>query len=504
MVIPIINVRKGKPGSKGKTTKKPGLEVVKEELNIYDEMAAQVLEKYNQNHDARGRFAPSTGGAAGKIVSPATGSGDLPSWMEAKPKTTVTAPVEEKPGYKPWKKLPDNTYLPDSDGKYPYPDAPKARLDLKPFVGQEKPMEYWAENIGGRSFTDPSLKTRCIRDVKVQGVKAPVAHVWAQKPSSELMAAKWGQEQKAIGVVTAYAKGKHGEPKKMDYSIQPVRATINKEMPLLDADELIARFGHLIEKYNQNHDARGRFAPSTGGAAGGKSVTAPAGMEEMSLYDDILNPERAGDQEFAGQNVKLLNNDSGVPDEEALQVAYELDTLSQKIGNDQLRRVEITELPDQILAECNITYSRTGKNHDLEETIRIDPGQKAGMKQMYAEDRALIAKGEQPWLANGYAANEKQAEKAVMIHELGHGLMAQRVIQMPEKQWADKENPMMGDKKWETAVKTAATLGWQGPSGYGKTDLGECFAESLALLTVKSSTGDKGIDDYVLGAIKHA
>jgi hypothetical protein len=498
-------VRKGKPGSKGKTSKKPGLEVEKE-LNIYDEMAEQVLEKYNMNHDMRGRFAATGRGAGGggAVTAPAAGGGassDLPPWMDAKPKqTTVTAPVEEKPGYKPWKKLPDNTYLPDSDGKYPYPDAPKARLDLKPFVGQEKPMEYWAENIGGKSFTNPNLKTRCIRDVKVQGVKAPVAHVWAQQPSSELMAAKWGQEQKAIGVVTAYAKGKHGEPKKMDYSIQPVRGTVNKEAPLLDADMIIETLGHLIlEKYNRNHDARGRFAATSGGAGGGGVIS----LEE-ALADENAVPKEPQNNYIEvtdGEVVGVIDNQLGIPDEQALEITREIDGIAANAKLQEMHQVTFKELAPQVLAQCEGEWGQENGKTVFKEVIAVNPHAKDYATSRYVEDHMqLQATGKMPWLASANADDANKAYKAVLVHEVAHAKMMEHSLKSPTG-LHNENNPMQGTKTWARLVNEAHTEGWQGPSLYGRKNLGECFAESVSLLTIRGSTGSKKIDDYVVRVI---
>ena len=503
MVIPIINVRKGKPGSKGKTTKKPGLEIVKEELSIYDEMAAAVLEKYNQNHDMRGRFASSGkgGGGGGRVTSPAAGGGsDLPSWMQEKP--AEQPKPQNAAAYIPAKKLPDNTYLPDSNGKYPYPDHPKARVDLKPFVGQEKPMEYWAENIGGKSFTDPSLKTRCIKDIKVQGVKAPIGHVWAQKPSPELMAAKWGQEQKAVGVVTAYAKGKRGEPKMMDYSIQPVRGTVNKSMPLLDADTLLKELSGLLEKYNQNHDSRGRFASGRGGGGGAAS---PAGgvqsLEDALAGKPIEEPKSTLIEVTDGEVVGVIDNQLDIPEEQALEITNQIDQIAANAKLTEMHQVTFKELAPQVLAQCEGEWGEEAGKVVFKEVIAVNPHAKDYAISRYVEDHmALQATNKMPWLASANAPDAEKAYKAVLVHEVAHAKMMEHALKSPTG-LQNENNPMYGTKTWAKVVNNAHEAGWQGPSMYGRKNLGECFAESVSLLTIRGSTGNKDVDDYVVRVI---
>jgi hypothetical protein len=70
------------------------------------------------------------------------------------------------------------------------------------------------------------------------------------------------------------------------------------------------------------------------------------------------------------------------------------------------------------------------------------------------------------------------------------------------KEWADPNNPMMGTKGWANTVNEAHMAGWQGPSQYGRKNLGECFAESVSLLTIRGTTGNKKVDDYVVRVIQ--
>jgi hypothetical protein len=482
-----------------------------------DELSKAVdvlLEKYNHNHGPNGRFAPTGGGGGGggAATAPAAAGGrnsDLPSWMEEKPKPEAkptVAPVQvtpTKPEYKPWVKLPDNTYLPDSDGKYPFPDNAKARLDLKPLVGQERKIEYWAENPGGRSLTKPELRTRCIKDIKVEGVKAPIHHVWAQEPSKELMSAKWGQVQSSNGVITAYAKGKHGEPKTMDYSAQPRGIPVNKEMPLLDADTLLKDLGHLLEKYNHNHAANGRFAPSTGGA------TAHIGGVQ-SLEDALAGktleelPAPTGIEVTDGEVVNFVDNQLGVSDEVAMTYAKEIDTIAGNAKLQNMNQVTIKELAPQVLAQCEGSWENGGAPKLWNEVIAVNPHAKDYAVSRYVEDHmALQASGKMPWLASAYAPDAEKGYKAVLVHEVAHAKCMEHVMRKGDmKEWADPNNPMMGTKGWANTVNEAHMAGWQGPSQYGRKNLGECFAESVSLLTIRGTTGNKKVDDYVVRVIQ--
>lgn len=286
------------------------------EVHKEDELSKAVgdlLEKFNQCHGAKGRFCSGSGGGGGggggggASSSGASSSSDLPSWMRDNKKPAeqpAAAPkVEAKPAYTPGKRLANGTYLPDSNGKYPYPDNYKARLDLKPHVGKEVKMEYWAENKGGKSITNPDLPTRCIKDIKVDGIKAPVHHVWVQEPSKELINAKWGQKQEAIGVITAYAKGKPGEAKTMDYSVQPVRGTVSKGMP--------------IEKFNHCHGPNGRFCSGSGGGgkggggAGGASPAAKPADESSITGEELQAVKQYQGADFAFINTWMRNPDNG-------------------------------------------------------------------------------------------------------------------------------------------------------------------------------------------------
>ena len=537
MVIPIINVRKGKPGSKGKTSKKPGIKVIKGELNIYDEMAAAVLEKYNQNHDSRGRFAASgkgTGGGGGAATMPASGaSSDLPPWMDAKPKPQPqpqpqVQPAQAEKPFKPTRFSPKGVpYGPDGAqgynrgiegvanpesvkpknyhgmGQYltakemEAPLSPNYRKDLAPYVGQRVDMDYQISVHGAHPHT--YKRNACIQKATItlpNNKKARMDHTWTQNPDKVLGDPKnVKQWQKARGTVTTYVKTYGGKTYR-DFSIDDVVVKVQKsDEPLVDADA-------LIEKYNRNHDARGRFAPSTGGAVG------PAGGV-ISLEDALagkMEPVEAPPQFIPvddGRVVTLVDNQMGLQPDEMAPVVKQVDDIAANAKLEHMKQVTFKELDQNVLAQCEGTWYEEGGKLRPEEVIAINPRARDYANQRWAEDHMKIMQNnEMPWLASAHAPTPEAGYKAVLVHEIGHAKMMEHVMKKPVSEWADPNNPMQGDTKWKALTKEAhLERGWQGPSKYGRKNLGEMFSESLALLTIKSSTGDKEVDKYVLGVL---
>jgi hypothetical protein len=58
------------------------------------------------------------------------------------------------------------------------------------------------------------------------------------------------------------------------------RKVIQDETGMFDQNCELTLFQDDVKKYNQNHDARGRFAASTGGGGGGGSATSPAMVDD--------------------------------------------------------------------------------------------------------------------------------------------------------------------------------------------------------------------------------
>jgi hypothetical protein len=592
LVIPIISVRKGKPGSKGKTSKKPGLEIVKDDYNIYDDLAAQVLEKYNMNHDARGRFAASTGGAAGYIASPAMGaSSDLPSWMEEKPKIVAEAdagrakgdfpiqasneigdPSERVPGYKPLipadnppiKKAPEGP-LPDKRGEV-WPEASHARMGLKPYVGEEAEINYEIQ----KPF-DGKKGATCIQNIAVKtsdGHIQYIDHAWVRGDSEMLANSKSLDVQSGTAIITTYSKitprseqrltssrrvsdygidfvsNIHAQPRR-NPKVDPTKTVstavtattkpakdgfgklgtakkpgklsakdkqkildqaFKKEEPLLDADMIIETLGHLIlEKYNQNHDARGRFAPSTGGAAG--KISAPAGG--VQSLEDALAGKPIEDQQPAARlipvedaKVVTLIEDQIDTDEVTMEnVVRDIDGIAANAKLTEMHQVTFKELDTNVLAQCEGSWWTENGKLGWSETIAVNPKAKDYATSRYVEDHMkLQATGQMPWLASANAPDAEKAYKAVLVHEVAHAKMMEHALKSPTG-LANEGNPMQGTKTWAKVVNNAHLEGWQGPSMYGRKNLGECFAESVSLLTIRGSTGHKDVDDYVVRVI---
>jgi hypothetical protein len=140
------------------------------------------------------------------------------------------------------------------------------------------------------------------------------------------------------------------------------------------------------------------------------------------------------------------------------------------------------------------------------ETLQVDlsPAKLALADRGWEQDQwAIKEKNQLPWLASGYASTAEGNRKGLLVHEVGHAVMAEHTLKQPLDKWADPDSPLQGTKEWHTIISTAAAKGWVGSSMYGRQDAGEMFAESLSRLTVVSSTGNKDVDDYVVKVVKN-
>jgi hypothetical protein len=220
-----------------------------------EDLFQQPLTKYNQCHGAKGQFCSGGGGSSGGKG----GGGGAPAAGSSKEL------VE-------------------------HPPVPGARVKLAPLVGQQVTINYWVEKPG-RTGSD-----RCIRDIKVEGHPIEYGHIWAQKAPKEVMKAKYGQPQKALGTVYRYKK-KTG----WDWAIGDLKGVTNKAEPL--------------HKYNHCHGASGQFCSSGGsggkGSGGGGGVGEEPFKQTAGLNSEEYNAVRQyGYTEYAFVNSYLRNKDT--------------------------------------------------------------------------------------------------------------------------------------------------------------------------------------------------
>jgi hypothetical protein len=260
-----------------------------------------------------------------------------------------------------------------------------------------------------------------------------------------------------------------------------------------------SKLGHLfgeVKKYNQNHDARGRFAPSTGGAVG------PAGGV-ISLEDALAGkplqaqPEPYKIEVTESKAITLIDNQLGIPEEEALQITGTIDDLAAEANTKTLKTVSFKELDPQVLAQCEGGWQIKDNKILTEATIAVNPAAREYATSRYVQDHmALVATGKMPWLASAHADDADKAYKAVMLHEVAHAKMMEHTLNSKSKPF-DRKNPMQGTVTWSNVINKAHAEGWQGPSMYGRKNTGECFAECASLLSLKGTTGSESVDRYV-------
>jgi hypothetical protein len=326
-------------------------------------------------------------------------------------------------------------------------DVPNARLDLKPLVGKEVKVTYWAEKPGSGG------RFRCIRDVKVEGTSIQVQHIWVQKPTTELMSAKYGQKQTAVGLVQKYQK-RGGS----DYTIQGFKDVVNKS------------FTEEIFKFNPYHDSsNGRFTTHDGLAAAYTNL-AP-GEIDPALYTE--------------QDVQ--------------QMSAALSAVIRKEGitgfNGKIFLEDMNE-PGRVL-ETQSRYDMSGKSSYYEVQLAIMPGLRIAVKESWKVDSKAVAAGKLPFNSCGYAKTEQDALTATMMHEVGHMILLDRTMKSNKSQWANQEDPTEGTKKWVDTVNAEAKAGWKPPSTYSQTNYGEMFAECYTTIALKQTTGSKAIDKAV-------
>lgn len=268
------------------------------------------------------------------------------------------------------------------------------------------------------------------------------------------------------------------------------------------------KLAHLfqdVEKYNQCHGDRGRFC--SGGGGGGGGATAQAGGVQ-SLEDALAgkpiaeNPLPSKMVIEDGKVIKIADDQLGLPDEQILQVVGDIDEIAVSMNTKSLETVSFKELDPNVLAQCEGGWGIKKDKLIIESTIAVNPAAKDYAISRYVEDHmALQATGKMPWLASAHADDAEKAYKAVMVHEVAHAKMMEHTLNSKSKPFL-KNNPMHGTVTWSNIVNRAHAEGWQGPSLYGRKNLGECFAESVSLLTLKGTTGHDSVDKYVTGVMK--
>jgi hypothetical protein len=427
-------------------------EVVKE---VDDFNATEFIEKYNQCHGAAGKFCSgSTGG----------GGGGEPQQQQQRP-----------PGPKPKQQ-----------------DAQGARLMLKPFVGKQ--VTYTGTiDAHGRDKVNGE-PTACINKINVMlpnGKQVSVDHMWIKNPPPEIANSKVGQKVKVSGTIKPYSKAKG-----RDYTVKDL-TKVELRKAAVDADELIA-------KYNHNHGPGGKFVSGSMGGGGGTSREEMENGEKPKeeTQDEFMKPN-ADAVPYEGRTVKHVDNIQGLASEEMkAKMTKEIDDIATNAKLRDMKEVQFKELAPNVLMQCEGGWGQLpGGKMVGKEVIAVDPRNRDMATQRYYQDKQKVAEGYQPWLASGHAPTAEAAYKTVMVHEIGHAKMMEHVMKQPEANWINANNPMHGDKQWKDTVDGAIKAGWNGPSVYGKKNYGETFSESLALLTIKSSTGHKDVDNYVLGVL---
>lgn len=315
-------------------------------------------DKNGRCHDDQGHLASCNGGGGKGTTAnePAPRrNSDLPPWMQEKPKPKAPEAAPKPPAsdtshntmrYGKMPNGPHNTWVPDKNGKFPYPDTPHARLDLKPLVGKKVKVTYWTEKMGGPSFTDRNVLSRCIKDVQVEGVEQPFDHMWEQAPSKKILGAKIGQKQSGIGLVTAYDKGKPGQPRRMDYSVQFIEDIEDKALKMVRDENGRCHDdqGHLTSCGDASAEPSGdKPGAPKDQPAPGKTPTKPAEGESQETRHDPEKPKleahvrqslgdyTTAEHAFVNAYLRFPPKDGKVPKQYA-EMTRNLDEAMEKTG----------------------------------------------------------------------------------------------------------------------------------------------------------------------------
>ncbi len=263
-----------------------------------------------------------------------------------------------------------------------------------------------------------------------------------------------------------------------------------------------------LEKYNQCHGDNGRFCSGGGGGGGGGgSATAP----EMAGSGEFMKPEEMS-EEFRppthmavteSYSVKLLVNNQGIPDEEALALVEKVDNMAAAAKTTSISKVELKKLDQETFAQCEFSWVETPKGIEASSTIAIDVTKRHMADLGWEQDQHDISKNTMPWLVSGYSKSKEDNQNGLIAHEIGHAKMGEHVVKKPAHMWADPDNPLMGDKAWVGTIEDAASDGWKGVSQYARQSTGEMFAECMAAQAVIGTSGNKEVDKYIKDVVAH-
>jgi hypothetical protein len=291
-----------------------------------------------------------------------------------------------------------------------------------------------------------------------------VHHIWVQNPTTELMSAKYGQKQTAVGLVQKYQK-RSGS----DYTIQGFKNVVNKSL----AEEVF--------KFNPYHDSNnGRFTTSTSGGRFSDPFAPQPTAATTTLAPGEISPALFTEQDVQQMSVGLSQTirQAGVT------------------GFNGKIFLEDLEEPGRVL-ETQSRYDMSGKSSYYEVQLAIMPGLRIAVKESWKVDSKTVAEGKMPFNSCGYAKTEQDALAATMMHEVGHMIQLDRTMKTPKSEWANPEDPTEGTKKWVDTVNAEAKAGWKPPSTYSQTNYGEMFAECYTTIALKQTTGSKAIDRAV-------
>jgi hypothetical protein len=175
-----------------------------------------------------------------------------------------------------------------------------------------------------------------------------------------------------------------------------------------------------------------------------------------------------------------------------------LDKILQVFGVQSANDIVFKTLPDGVMGTnaYNANMMSDG-SITLKQTVTIDFRQQQLVQDMWANGQAAIKAGRIPYNASAYAKSAANAPGTTVVHEAGHALMVEYTLKQPQNTWNNAQNPAHGTTEWRTTVETAASSGWEGPSEYARTDLGEMWAESVAMYGELGTTKSKSVDTYL-------
>jgi hypothetical protein len=383
---------------------------------------------------------------------------------EEKPKEEPVDAKDQKPprnieGFDPKQKHEG----PRGAGQSNYPNVKphaQARKRLAPYVGKEVDISYKVSNFG----KNPAGKTTmCVKDVKIAGTNVTLDHMWIPSPSPEQLKLRPGDAQTATGRVGEYLK-ERGKWK--DYEVGS----------LSNIKTVTARGSRAGEEFVPEEERS---------------------TESLEPYDMAITESHA---------FKMLHNEQGIPEQKALDVVTIADDTVGKTKVANMKTMTFASIPEpSAMAQCELSFWDDAQEIRTQEVLKVDmsPEKREVADRGWDEDQTSIKAGKIPWLASGYAEDKDSNFKGLINHEVGHAIMGEHTCKQPQKEWINPDNPLLGTQEWYGVLEDAAIDGWAGASLYGRVNTGEMFAECFALLTVKNTTGNKQVDDYVLKVAKN-